>query len=112
LPRLIGLARATDILLTGKHLNAKEALDIGLINEYHTEVEFEEKSNEFIGRIAQMPTRCLGYNKSMINYSLKNDLFTSLKNDLFLFTENMKTYDSREGHRSFLEKRDPEFKGR
>jgi 2-(1,2-epoxy-1,2-dihydrophenyl)acetyl-CoA isomerase len=112
LPRLIGLTRATDILLTGKHLNAKEALEIGLINEYYSQAEFEEKSTEFISRIAQMPTRCLGYNKTMINYSLINNLFDSLKNDLALFVENMKTADSREGHTSFLEKRDPVFKGR
>ncbi|MHA2120237.1 MAG: enoyl-CoA hydratase/isomerase family protein [Promethearchaeota archaeon] len=112
LPRIIGLARATDILFTGKHLDAKEALDIGLINEYYPLLEFEEKSNEYVKRMAQMPTRCLGYNKAMINYSLTNDLFTSLQNDIFLFTENMKTADAREGHRSFLEKREPVFKGR
>ncbi|MFW9822931.1 MAG: enoyl-CoA hydratase-related protein, partial [Candidatus Thorarchaeota archaeon] len=74
--------------------------------------QFNEKSKEFIQRIAEMPTKCLGYNKAMFNYSFINDLTSSLQNEFNLFTTNMRTYDSREGHRSFLEKRDPQFKGK
>lgn len=112
LPRLIGLARATDIIFTGRHLDAKEALEIGLVNEIYPFKEFEEKSQEYIKNLAKMPTKCLGYNKAMLNYSLKNDLISSLQNEFYLFTENMKTYDFREGNRSFLEKRDPVYKGK
>ncbi|MFX1523455.1 MAG: enoyl-CoA hydratase/isomerase family protein [Promethearchaeota archaeon] len=112
LPRLIGLARATEIVFTGKHLDAKEALEIGLVNRVYPVSQFNEKSKEFIQRIAEMPTKCLGYNKAMFNYSFINDLTSSLQNEFNLFTTNMRTYDSREGHRSFLEKRDPEFKGK
>jgi hypothetical protein len=48
----------------------------------------------------------------MFNYSLVNDLTSSLQNEAYLFSENMKTHDSREGHRSFLEKREPVYKGK
>ena len=112
LPRLIGLARATEIIFTGKHLNAKEAFEIRLVNRVYPFTEFEEKSSEFIQSMAEMPTRCLGYNKTMLNYSLMNDLVSSLQNEHYLFSENMKTYDFREGNKSFQEKRDPVFKGR
>ncbi|MFX1281059.1 MAG: enoyl-CoA hydratase/isomerase family protein [Promethearchaeota archaeon] len=112
LPRLIGLAKATEIIFNGNHLNAKEALDICLVNKVYSFSEFEKKSNVFIGNIAEMPTRCLGYNKTMLNYSLMNDLVSSLQNEYHLFSENMKTYDFREGNKSFQEKRDPVFKGR
>lgn len=112
LPRLIGLARATDIIFTGRHLDAKEALEIGVVNKVYPVKEFEEKSKEFINILAKMPTKCLGYNKTMLNYSLKNDLISSLQNEFYLFTENMKTYDYREGNKSFLEKRNPLFKGK
>jgi 2-(1,2-epoxy-1,2-dihydrophenyl)acetyl-CoA isomerase len=112
LPRLIGFARATEIVLTGRHLDAKEALEIGLVSQVYSATDFDEKSQEFIQKIANMPTKCLGYNKAMFNFSFVNDLTSSLQNEAYLFTENMKTYDSREGSRSFLQKREPKFKGK
>ncbi|MHA2282013.1 MAG: enoyl-CoA hydratase/isomerase family protein [Promethearchaeota archaeon] len=112
LPRLIGLARATEIIFTGRHLDANEALEIGLVNKVYPISEFKEKSHEFIEEIARMPTRCLGYNKTMINFSIFNDLFTSLQHELKLFNENLGTDDFKEGLSSFLEKRDPKFKGK
>ena len=112
LPRLIGLALATDIIFTGRHLDATEALKIGLVNKVYPSSEFNEKSDEFIEKIASMPTRCLGYNKTMLNFSIFNDLFTSLQHELKLFNINMQTEDYKEGLNSFHEKRDPKFKGK
>jgi 2-(1,2-epoxy-1,2-dihydrophenyl)acetyl-CoA isomerase len=112
LPRIIGLAKATEIVLTGKHLNAKEALEIGLVNKVYPANQFNEQSKEFLQKIAEMPTRCLGYDKAMFNYSLTHDLPSSLRNEFNLFNENMKTYDFREGNRSFIQKREPKFKGK
>ena len=112
LPRLIGFARATEIVLTGRHLDAKEALEIGLVTHVYPAMEFDEKSQGFIQKIATMPTKCLGYNKAMFNFSFVNDLTSSLQNESYLFTENMKMYDAREGSRSFLEKREPKFIGK
>lgn len=112
LPKLIGFSRATEIIFTGRHLDAKEAFEIGLVNKVYPFTEFNEKSKEFINTLIKMPTKCLGYNKTMLNYSLKNDLLSSLQNEFYLFNENMKTYDFREGMKSFLEKRDPKFRGK
>ena len=111
LPRLVGFGRATEIVLTGRHLDAKEALEIGLVNKIYPVAQFNEKSKDFIQKIANMPTKCLGYNKAMFNYSFINDLPKSLQNEFKLFTENMKTYDFREGNKSFIQKREPLFKG-
>ncbi len=112
LPRLIGLALATDIIFTGRHLDANEALKIGLVNKVYPSSEFNEKSSEFIEKIAIMPTRCLGYNKTMLNFSIFNDLLPSLQHELKLFNINMQTEDYKEGLNSFHEKRDPKFKGK
>jgi 2-(1,2-epoxy-1,2-dihydrophenyl)acetyl-CoA isomerase len=112
LPRLIGFARATEIVLTGRHLDAKEALEIGLVNKVYPVAQFIENSKKFIRKIAEMPTKCLGYNKTMFNYSFINDLPNSLQNEFKLFNENMKTYDFREGNRSFIERREPEYEGK
>ncbi|MBD3212636.1 MAG: hypothetical protein GF311_08505 [Candidatus Lokiarchaeota archaeon] len=112
LPRIVGFGRATEIILTGKHLNAKKAYEIGLITDYFPEKEFESKSTEFVEGIAKMPTKCLGYNKSMLNYSLRNDFFPSLKHEFKLYCKNIATKDFGEGMKSFQEKRDPKFIGR
>ncbi|MHA2038066.1 MAG: enoyl-CoA hydratase/isomerase family protein [Promethearchaeota archaeon] len=112
LPRLIGFSRATEIILTGRHLDAKEAMEIGLVHRVYPARAFNQCSKEFIQEIAQMPTRCLGYNKAMLNYSIRNDLISSLQNEFLLFNTNMKSYDFREGNRSYLEKRKPQYKGR
>jgi 2-(1,2-epoxy-1,2-dihydrophenyl)acetyl-CoA isomerase len=112
LPRIVGFARATDIILTGRHLDAKEALEIGLVNQVFPLEEFNQKSLEFIEKIVKMPTKCLGYNKAMLNYSQFNQLFPSLQNESRLYCKNIRTYDFGEGMKSFMKKREPKFKGR
>ncbi|GAH82587.1 unnamed protein product, partial [marine sediment metagenome] len=99
-------------VLTGSHLDAEEALRIGLVNRVYPAAQFNENSKEFIRKIAELPTKCLGYNKAMFNYSFINDLPSSLQNEFKLFNENMKTSDFREGNRSFIKKREPQYKGR
>jgi len=112
LPRIVGFGRATEIILTGRHLDAKEALDIGLVSKVYLIEEFKEKSFEFVRYIASMPTKCLGYNKAMLNFSQFNELFPSLQNEFRLYCKNIRTYDFGEGMTSFIKKREPKFKGR
>ncbi|MFW9969163.1 MAG: enoyl-CoA hydratase/isomerase family protein [Candidatus Odinarchaeota archaeon] len=112
LPRIVGFGRATEIILTGRHLDAKEALEIGLVNQVYPSKIFKQKSLEFIKEIAKLPTRCLGYNKSMLNFSQINELFPSLQNEFKLYCKNIRTYDFGEGMKSFIKKREPRYKGR
>ena len=112
LPRIIGFGRATEIILSGRHLDAKEAFDIGLVTKIFPISDFKVDSKEYIRKIADLPTKCLGYNKAMLNYSLNNDLFPSLQNEFRLYLKNIRTYDFGEGMKSFVKKREPKFKGR
>ncbi len=112
LPRIVGFGRATDIIMTGRYLDAKEALEIGLVNQVYPIEEFKQKSLGFIEKIASMPTKCLGYNKAMLNFSQFNELFPSLEHEFRLYCKNIRTYDFGEGMKSFSKKRNPKFKGR
>ncbi|MFX1418444.1 MAG: enoyl-CoA hydratase/isomerase family protein [Promethearchaeota archaeon] len=112
LPRIVGFGRATDIILTGRHLDAKEALEIGLVNQVYPQEVFKQKSMEFIHKIADLPTKCLGYNKAMLNFSQLNELYPSLQNEFLLYCKNIRTYDFGEGMNSFIKKRNPRFIGR
>ncbi len=112
LPRLVGLGRATDIIMSGRHLDAKEAIEMGLISKVYASESFERDTNLFIKNMARMPTKCLGYNKAMLNFSMFHNFFSSMQNEFDLYVKNMTTKDFGEGLKSFLEKRDPEFKGK
>ncbi|MFX0147206.1 MAG: enoyl-CoA hydratase/isomerase family protein [Candidatus Hodarchaeota archaeon] len=112
LPRIVGFSRATDIILTGRLLDAQEALEINLVNQVYPVSEFKIKASEFIKKMAEMPTICLGYNKSMLNFSQNNELFPSLQYEFRLYLKNIRTHDFGEGMKSFLKKREPKFKGK
>jgi 2-(1,2-epoxy-1,2-dihydrophenyl)acetyl-CoA isomerase len=112
LPRLVGFGRATEIIFSGRHLDAKEAVDIGLVNYIYPANEFKEKAGEYVKNMAKLPTTCLGYDKNMLNFSEYNELFPSLEHEFKLFVENMKTEDFKEGMDSFLNKREPKYIGR
>ena len=112
LPRLIGLAKATDLILTGRHLTAQEALEIGLISQVFPTDEFKAQAMAYVANIASLPTRTLGYNKTLLNYSLEHELADSMTHEFDLTVRNMGTWDYREGITSFKEKRTPNFKGK
>ncbi len=112
LPRIVGFGRATEIIMTGRHLGAAEALNIGLVNYIYPFSEFQEKAQEFILKMSELPTACLGNNKAMLNFSQDNELVPSLQNELHLYVENMVTHDHSEGINSFIEKRVPKFQGK
>jgi len=112
LPRIVGFGRATEIIMTGRHLNAKEALEIGLITKVYHNLEFREKSKNYIKEISKMPTKCLGFNKTMLNFSQYHELFLSMQHEFKLYCKNIATKDFGEGMHSFIKKRDPKFIGR
>ncbi len=112
LPRLIGLPKATAIIMTGEPVNAKTAEQIGMIYSVVGDEELEKKSFKLAAYLASMPTIGLGYTKKLLNQSLN----TSLEEQLHLEGEYQEkaanTSDHKEGVSAFLEKRNPKFSGK
>ena len=111
LPRLIGLQRATALMMTGEKVPAKDAVTMGMIYKCFPDAEFAAESLNFAKTIAKMPTIGLGLTKKALNLSLISDLSTQLETEEELQTMAGSTYDYKEGVAAFLEKRKPVFKG-
>ena len=112
LPRIVGHTRALEVLFTGRHLDAREALEWGLVNRVWPVADFEARAAEYVSMLARMPTRTLGAFKLSAEYGLSHSLRDSLAYEIGLATQNRDSEDSKEGLQSFLDRRDPEFKGR
>ncbi len=112
LPRLIGLQRATALMMTGDKLNAEDALAWGLISQYCNDDELQAKGMEMATRLAAMPTIGLGLTKRLLNSSFTNSYSEQLEEEGNLQIIAAATDDYREGVNAFLEKRKPVFTGK
>lgn len=111
LPRLIGLQRASALMMLGDKITAAEAEKMGMIYKASADDEFENVINETSRKLADMPTIGLAYTKKALNKSMHNDLTAQLMLEEQLQTKAGQTYDYKEGVDSFLNKRKPLFKG-
>jgi len=112
LPRLVGPAKAKELIFTAKMVDAKEAERIGLINKVVPANELDNEVNTLAKQLAEGPTLAYGMAKKIINKGLNMDLGSVLECEAFGQTLAGTTEDAREGVTAFLEKRKPEFKGR
>ena len=111
LPRLVGLQKATVLMMTGEKVMAKDAEQMNMIYKAVADEDFSAAVAKLAGQMAQMPTKGLGLTKRALNLSLYNSLENQLKIEELLQTEAGQTHDFKEGVTAFLEKRKPEFKG-
>jgi len=112
LPRLVGMAKACELVLTGRVVSAQEAERIGLINKVVPHDELMKATREFAGEIALNPPLAVGLAKAALYRGmLETDMAAHM--DFENHTQNalMGTKDFQEGINSFLEKREPVFRG-
>jgi 2-(1,2-epoxy-1,2-dihydrophenyl)acetyl-CoA isomerase len=112
LPRLIGLAKAKELVFFGDDLPADEALRIGLVNKVVPAAELRDAARAWSTRLAQGPTFALGMSKRLLNRSLEVDLETALEDEAFAVSLVTQSEDTKEGLRAFMERRQPVFTGR
>jgi enoyl-CoA hydratase/carnithine racemase len=112
LPRLVGPAKAKELIFTAKMVDAKEAERIGLINKAVPADELDNEVNMLAKQLAEGPTVAFGITKKIINKGLTMDLSSVLECEALGVTIAGTTEDAQEGVMAFLEKRKAEFKGR
>jgi 2-(1,2-epoxy-1,2-dihydrophenyl)acetyl-CoA isomerase len=112
LPRLVGLAKAKEIMFFGEDILAEKALELGLINRVVEKDRLMEEAMALAKRLAAGPTRAIGMMKKLLNRSFELDIQTVLEFESAFQGILVSTDDVKEGVQSFLEKRPPEFKGK
>jgi len=112
LPRLVGLQRASALMMLGDKVGAAEAVQMGMIYRSFSDDSFKEDSLKIALKLASMPTKGIGLTKRALNLSMISDMATQLKTEGELQTMAGETHDYNEGVAAFLEKRKPEFKGK
>jgi enoyl-CoA hydratase/carnithine racemase len=103
LPRLVGPARAKDIIFSGRMLTAAEALEIGLVDRVVPDESVYAAALDMVNRYANGPALALRAAKQAIDYGLGVDLATGLEIERVQFAGLFGTQDQRAGMRSFLE---------
>ncbi len=112
LARLVGPARAKDLIFSGRMVDAQEALRIGLADRVVPAADVYRTAVELVRPYTRGPAQALRAAKLAIDGGLGMDLASSLVWESQLFAALFATEDRREGMAAFVEKRDPDFTGR
>jgi 2-(1,2-epoxy-1,2-dihydrophenyl)acetyl-CoA isomerase len=112
LPRLIGVARAKEMLLLGEKVSGTAAADWGLIHRSVAAKDVDDVAEKLVTRMASGPTVAIGLAKQAINHAQHATLDQAMSQELFNVELSCRTTDFKEGLAAFREKRTPEFGGR
>lgn len=111
LPRLIGLAKAKELMFFGDDLAAADAERLGLINRCVPADELSDAVDGWAARLADAPTKSLSLTKWLLNRSLDSDRVTAFADEAWAQELASTTRDFSEGVQAFVERRDVDFTG-
>ena len=112
LPRIVGVAKAKELIFTGRRVDAAEALDIGLVNQVAAPEALMDKSLEMAAMIAETGPIAVEMAKYAIDRGIETDLATGLAIESNAYRVTIPTEDRIEGLTAFREKRKPKYRGR
>lgn len=111
LPRLVGVARAKEILMLGREVSGAEAAEWGMILRSVPDEDLDAEAAALVAKLATGPTIALGLTKKSIHTSLVSGITEAMQAEAFALELSSRTKDFREGLAAFKERRDPQFKG-
>jgi enoyl-CoA hydratase/carnithine racemase len=112
LPRLIGRGKAKELIFTGRRVDAREALQIGLVNRICEQGDLLDECRQMAAMICETGPIAIEQAKYAINYGLETDLHTGLGIESNAYWVTIPTEDRLEGLAAFKEKRKPIYKGK
>jgi 2-(1,2-epoxy-1,2-dihydrophenyl)acetyl-CoA isomerase len=112
LPRIIGMSKALELMYTGQVIDAQEALAIGLVSQVVAAEELMPTAMALAERIAKGPAIAIELTKRLAYRGWQQELEAQTEYEEYLQRLCIESEDAQEGVRSFLEKREPDFKGR
>ena len=111
LPRIVGIAKACELIWTGDMVDAREAERIGLVTKVVPHEELEVATMEFAEKLASSAPLVIQATKLAIYAGLDMDLETTMQSIQPMMREASQSGDRQEGAQAFLEKREPLFRG-
>ena len=112
LPRIIGVAKAKELIFTGRRVDAREALEIGLVNKVTSPETLLDECLKMANMIAETGPIAVEMAKYAIDKGIETDLATGLAIESNAYRITIPTEDRIEGLTAFKEKRKPQYKGR
>ena len=112
LPRLVGVARAKELLLLGRELSGREAADWGLIHRSVPDGELDAAVDDLVAELASGPTVAIGLTKRCVHRALESTLAEAMEAEANALELSSRTGDFKEGLAAFREARPPRFEGR
>jgi 2-(1,2-epoxy-1,2-dihydrophenyl)acetyl-CoA isomerase len=112
LPRIVGTAKACELILTGDNIDAQTALDLGILNSVVAPEALMDEAYKLAKKIADGPPIAIQLAKRAIYHNEDVDLKAGLEFESFAQNITKETEDYREGVKAFVEKRAPKFSGR
>ena len=112
LPRIIGIRKYLELVMTNKVLSSEEALSWGLLSYIYDDKNFWNETLKLADNLSKGPTLAYGKTKRLIHNSLNSTLETQMELETKMISESAETNDGQIGIKAFIDKEKPKFEGK